>query len=704
MDLSALNVVPPMRFARRTWNSSRPYMAPRRFLIPSLLLALLAVAGCSSGPPAAHSSQNSGSGTTQGTAPNPVVATYGDSALTLSAFERAYKNANQNDVPATDSLGAYKNFLEQYVNFRLKVRAARAAGLDTLSSVQREIASYRQKMAKPKLMRSEIYEPLVRSLYERRQQEVEVSHILSRVSPNASPEDTIEAYRKMQAIADSIARGVPFGELAYRNSEDPSAQKKGQRGYRGRIGYVRAGQIVKPFEDRMYSVSPDSVSEVFRTQFGYHVLKVHDRRPAQPPIRLSHIMIRPKGDSAAPRQLLDSLRTKLVRDSADFATLAKKHSEDRRSAQRGGDLGKVQSTQGLPPSFRTAVAKLDTVGTISDVVKSRFGYHLIKLTDRDDQPSFEEAYEDLKEQISGRPRVERRKTKFARQVRSDQGVTVDTSRILTAVNVPSVDTLSRVLLSVVEQDTVANRTISTLGDSTYTLDQLARQVMQTDGGAQMSVGQVIEEFLNEKAFQYAAARLEERDASFANTMEEYREGLLVFQFMQDSVWSVASQDSAGLRNTYQKRRDQYRYPERVRTLTFRASADSLLAPYQPNGNSTALSALVQNAKTDSLVTVDTLLVTEDSPDMYQKVWSIDDGTVIGPLENTGESLMLGRDTLLPARIKDFDEARSNVIRDYQKLYEERVLSRLRRRYDVKTYPDRLQEAFDDETNTASATP
>jgi peptidyl-prolyl cis-trans isomerase SurA len=669
----------------------------RPFFLILLLSPLLVLAGCGG----STGTSGSSSAELESKTNNPVVATFGDSTLTLSEFEQAYINANQTDTPSSDSLAAYRDFLEQYVNYRLKVRAAREAGLDTLPSVRQEIASYRQNMAKPKVMRSNVYEPLARSLYNRQQEEVEVSHILKRVSPDAAPEDTLEAYREMQAIADSIKMGVPFGQLAYRNSEDPSAQKKGERGYQGNIGYVQAGQIVKPFEDRMYSVPPDSVSDIFRTKFGYHILKVHDRRSSEPPIRLSHIMRQPKSDSARPRQFLDSLRTLIRRDRADFSSLAKKHSQDRRSASRGGDLGKIQSRQSLPPSFRKAVAKLNTVGTVSDVVKSRFGYHLIKLTGRDEQPTFQEAYEDLKEKISGRPRVERRKDTFARQVRSEEGVTVDTSRILEAADVSSPDSLSRTLLSILEEDLSGSPSVATLGDSTYALDRIARHVMQTDGGAQMTIGEGIDDFLNKKALNYAATRLAERDGSFAQTMKDYREGLLVFQFMQDSVWNVATQDTSGLRDTYQKRRDQYRYPDRVRTLTFRAPTDSLLSPYnRRSADTSAHASMVEMASNDSLVTVDTVMVTNESSKPYQQVLSVTDGSVIGPLDDAGESLVLVRDTLLPARTKRFEEAQSSVIRDYQKLYEDEVLSRLRQRYDVETDPSRLRGAFNDKKQDA----
>jgi peptidyl-prolyl cis-trans isomerase SurA len=630
------------------------------------------------------------------------VATYGDTSLTLSEFEQAYRNANNAPDPSADSVEAYREFLEQYVNFRLKVRAAREAGLDTLPSVRTEVRKYRQKMARPKVMRAHVYEPLVRDLYERRRQEVDVSHILKRVPRNASPKDTLAAYRELRAIADSVEQGVSFADLAYRNSDDPSARKKGQRGYRGRLGYMRAGRLVKPFEDRMYSVPPDSVSEIFRTQFGYHILKVHDRRPAQPPVRLAHIMVRPDGDTSRPRRLLDSLRTEIVRNGADFAALAKEYSEDRRSASRGGDLGKVESPQSLPPAFRETVPKLDSVGAVSGVVRSRFGYHLIKLTGRDERPSFEDAYASLKEDIAGRPRVDRRKDQFARRVRATEGTRVDTSRILEAVSATTADTLSRVLLSALQQE-AASREVASLGDSTFTLEQVARHVMQTDGGAQTSIGEVLDDFLNEKALRYATARLEERDPAFASTMTEYREGLLVFQFMQDSVWTAAARDTAGLRDLYERRRDQYRFPERVRTIVLRAASDSLLGAYQQDtATPSALPSLVDRAHSDSLVTVDTVMVTEGAPERYRPALSLADGATSAPTTNDGEAFLLARDTRLAPRRKTFAEARSSVVRDYQERYEDTVLARLRRRYDVETYPERLSPAFDD-ASKATAT-
>ena len=654
-----------------------------------LMLVLLLCAGCSGGPPTSDPAPTA-------PAADSVVARYVDTTITLSEFESAYRNASSLPPPSADSLAAAQDFLEQYLNYRLKVHAARDAGLDTLRSVRAEIKSYRHELARPRLLREEVYEPVVRTLHERQQTEVDVSHIIKRVSSATAPEDTLAALREMQAIADSARQGVPFGDLAYRHSDAPAAQREGEPGYRGRLGYVRAGQLVEPFEDRMYTLPPDSVSDVFRSRYGYHLIKVHDRRPTQPPVRLSHIMIRSDETAGPGRALLDSLRTAIVEGQTSFEDAARTYSEDQRSGSQGGDLGMIESLQALPPAFREVVPALDSIGAVSPVVESQYGLHLVKLTDRQEQPSFEEAYDDLKEQVSGQPRVERRRTAFLRRVQREAGVRIDTTRLLRHAPVPSLDTLSRPLLSLVDADTTARVPVATLGDSTFTLDQLSRHVMKTDGGAQMTVAEVLQDFLDEKALRYAEVRLEERDAAFAARMREYREGVLAFQFMQDSVWTPAARDTSALRRTFRANRDAYRFPDRVRTIAVSAPADSLLSPYAPDTTHSAPPRPLEAARSDSLVNLDTTFVSDSSSDVYRRVLSVSDGTTIGPIAHDDRSLLLRRVERVLARRKTFQEARSSVVQDYQDRYEDRVLDRLRRRYRVETYPERLRHAFDNQ--------
>jgi len=648
--------------------------------VPGLLLIGLLVA--SSSPPRTS--------TSEGGAPDDsiVVAQYADTKISLAELDSAFAASAGGRANAADSsLSAYRKFLDQYLNYRLKIRAARDAGLDTLASIQQDIDDYRQELVRPRLLRTQVYEPVVRTLYERRNETVDVSHILIRTQ---SDQDATAAYRTIQRIADSLAQGVPFAELAYRNSDDPSARKQGAQGYRGRLGYIRAGQIVPPFEERMYTVEPGQVSDIFRTKYGYHILKVHDRRPATPPIQLSHILRRGADNASGARQYLDSLRTEIRNGSLTFAQAAQQHSQDRRSASKGGELGTV-TPNALPTGLQEAVTELDSVGAVSEVVQTRFGYHLLKLTGREEQKSFEEAYDALKKKVSGQPRVAERKSAFARTVRTRHGVTVDTTQLLDVIGVGSVDSLARPLLDRADSTAMLALPVASLGDSTYTAGQMAHHLMQTDGGAQMTVAALVESFLTEKALQYATVRLSRRTPSLAQKIQEYREGALLFRYMQDSVWTAAAQDSAGLRTTYRQNQDEYRFPSRVRTLVLRAPADSLLRPHKnAHQSGRSLRATYAAATSDSLVSADTIFVTDRSADVYQPVRSADDLEAVGPTQQDTEWLLLIRDTRLPPRPKRFEEARSNVVQDYQAVYEQQVTQQLRDRYDATTFPDRLR--------------
>ena len=659
-------------------------------LLGGALAATLLIVGCQS------TRSSSSPGSPDASAP-VVLAEYADSAITVDQFERRYiRTIGHPDTLQQDSVPSFASFLNRYLDFRLKVQAARDAGLDTLTSLRAEAASYRRQLARPTLMRQEVVEPVIRQIYERRETDVRARHLLIRVPENASPADTMRAYREIQTLADSLDRGIPFGDLAARHSDDPSAQQSGQRGYRGDLGYLTAGQIVAPFEDAMYQTPVDSVSSVFRTRFGYHILKVEDRRPRPRPVRLSHILIRPdsttRQDTLEARERADSLRTALRRGSS-FGTLARTHSDDRRSARRGGDLGTVQPSGSLPPALQEAVRGLP-VDSVSGVVPTRYGFHLLKVTGREPRPSFTEAFDDLKQQVSRLPRMEKKEADLAADIRRRNGTRVDTAALLSAASLSTLDTTSRALLPPPQDPDTAAPPVATLGDSTYTVAAFTRFVAQTNGTAGSSVATALESFLNDRAIDYAAARLERRDADFAARMQEYRDGLLLFQYMQDSVWTAAAQDTAFLRDVYRRNKDAYTYPERVRTLAFRAATDSIAGSVRRDYERTGdLSAVAARAEADSLVRVDTVFVTDRSTSPYTAVRSVADGSGHGPVQIDGDWTYLVRDATLPPRPRSFEEARSTVVRDAQDAYEASVLDSLRNRYAAAVYPDRLRHAF-----------
>ncbi|NBC16533.1 MAG: peptidyl-prolyl cis-trans isomerase [Bacteroidetes bacterium] len=677
-------------------------LRPHHCLLAAVgLLALILSAGCASTSTTATSSLASDSN---------VVAIFDGEAFTLNDFEREYANSVGGwDEAQDDSLGAYVDFLERFVDFRLKVKAAEAAGYATDSSVQTEIRNYRASFAKPYLMDKEVINPIVKELYERKGEMVDVSHILIRAGRNASPEDTMAAYTRIQALRDSLANGADFGELAYQYSQDPSARERdGQydhAGYRGRLGFVTAGRMVAPFEDAAYATPVGEISDIVRTRFGYHLVKVHDRKPARRDIRIAHIMISPGSelapDTAEALALVERIQERLDQGEA-FADLAKSYSADKRSGLRGGDLGwQSFDNYNLPGSFREAAFAIDSVGAVTGPVETRFGYHLIKLLDRKERGTLEEEYEDLKQTVSRLPRTQAAETELRRDILAAHGAALDTALVTTLFDGVAADSVIVHLTGQHYADTLADATFATLGDSTYSVadwqEHATSSQMPKKQEREAQIYALADQFMESIALDYEAAALEERDSEFRRIMREFRDGLMLFQLMEDSVWTAASQDTAGIRAYFDEHREEYRFPERTRVIGLFSSSDSVLTATldRIDAGALTLDQLATQLEQDTTATMrlDTMLISERTDTAYDMGVGLEPGEHTNTIRDRGGQAVMFNDGTVPARPKTLDEARAEVVTAYQEVLEDQLVADLRERYGARTFPSRLDRAF-----------
>lgn len=669
----------------------------RALIQPTFVLFVLALIG----------SGCSGPATVQQTAAPPddpnVVARYTQGVITLDDFERAYaKTAGGRDAAADDSLQAYVDFLERYLDFRLKVQAALDAGLDRDSSLQQEIAAYREQLARPYLLEQEVKAPLLRDLYEKKKEVLSASHILIRVAPDAAPEDTLAAYQKMVALRDSVLAGADFGELAVRHSEDPSAQGDGL-GARGYLGYFSGGRMVKAFEDWAYRTPPGEVSPVFRTRYGYHIIQVHERKPRPDDIHLRHIMVRPKGqtaaDTAAALARLDSIRTMLAAGEP-FEKLAETYSDDKGSARNGGDLGWISYDSPLITPLHQAAFALENPGDVSEPVLTRFGYHLLKLDERRSLPSFEEDLPNLEKTLARLPRSNDAQKAFTRGIRERLGVTVDSALVERVFAVDQGDSTFYLLSRGSLPDSLRALPFATMGQATYTVGALLDFARSKTSPRRIDnrrlLYDTIDRFLDDRAIDLEVSALEERDPTFRETMQEFRDGLLLFRLMEDSVWTVASTDSAGLYAYYQAHADAYWFPERTRVIAFHHRSDSLLNALKARmeaGESVA--TIAREAYEDPLNTlrIDTTYLSGPTNSVYDRALDLPAGGLSDVISQAKGFVLLRNDGLEPPRAKTFEEARAEVINDYQQELEQALVQRLRARYKARTYPERLVQAF-----------
>lgn len=631
-----------------------------------------------------------------------VVAAWHDQTLSLSQFETEYARQNGGRTAAQDdSLARMQDFLRRYVDFRLKVREAERLRYESRPEIRDELDRYVQEYAGTYLLNQRVLEPIVREVYDRQATLVDASHILISLPRTASPEDTLAARARLTAIVDSVRAGhYDFGTAAARYSQDPSAQRPAGPGSRGRLGYFSSGDMVEEFEEAAYGTPVGQMSPILRTQFGYHVLYVHDTRATPEAVNVAHIMVSPQGpteaDKAAARARIDSLRAR-VAAGEDFGALAQQYSVDEGSAARGGDLGFFDYRSLQVEPFRTVAFGMTTPGEVSDVVETDFGYHLIKFIARRARPSFEEAAPTLRQQAARMPRAQRLRTEMQGTLARTYNVRVDSAAVRAVLGGMPLDSVRTHVAAGHLGAAALARPVVFVGDSTYTFGQVAgsafaRQLPPAAYGN--DVTRLTQSFTDEALMRYAARDLPRRDAEFGRLMTDFRDGTLLFKLMEDSVWSRAQTDTAALRRRYAATRATLApMPARTRLVVFSAADDAALrAVTDPLAAGTSAETILSALPVG--IEADTLLLSGPSGTPFDAALTQPEGQFLGPIgyRQNARAIVL-RHGVEAARAKTFEEAMPELVTGYQRDLEERLLARLRAAGRTVLFPERLRRAF-----------
>ena len=631
-----------------------------------------------------------------------VVAEFGSNEITLDEFENAYaKNVGGWENAAKQDISEYKNFLDLYVKFRMKLRDAQVRAYDQDSGLMNELKDYQRQVGVSYLIEKKINEPGIKQLYDRRKEEFRVSHIMIR--PDTLGDEG--AMKKAKAILDSIKNGHSFENMAIINSDDKFSGING-----GDIYYITAGLLPYEFEDPMYTLKPGEVyPDVVKTRFGYHLIKVTERQHRFPKIKASHILIgynNKEGiiDSAAAKLRADSVLAQL-KAGASFEDLVVKYSDDPGSKDKGGDLGYFERRM-MVKEFDEAAFKME-VGEISGLVQTNFGYHIIKLTDKMDTQPYESEYENLKslfnKQRSQHERevlIESLKKKYDFKV--DENVLnqfVEESDSLRFGMVhPKFDELSAsVIFSYVKKsETIGDFLESANRNSKITAKPMDNAVEVTNAINIMAEDMLLEE---------EAMNLDKNDPEFAQLMNDYRDGVFIFKIQEEEVWNKVKLDSADVYNFWSSNMEKYSWPERISFSEIFSTKDSLIQKYY--------GLLKQGVSFDSLAALYTErpskkkdsgryeLQAVDFSDFYKEANKISNaGSYSEPVVFAGGFSIFKLNERLPAREKTFGEAKAEVSGGYQEMFSKKLesdyLTSLEKRYKPKIYYDKLEDAFKQE--------
>ncbi len=585
---------------------------------------------------------------------------------------------------------AMEEYLDLYVNFRLKVKAAEEAGLQRRESFKQELAQYREQLAKPYLTENRVTEQLIQDTYERMKQEVRAAHILIEVPENATAQDTLKAYQLADSLRMLAQNGASFSMLAEQHSSDPSAASNG-----GDLGYFSALQMVYPFEKVAYRTSVGSISEPVRTRFGYHIIKVNDKRTSQGKVKVAHIMIRPDSDSTAyqkARQVHQQLLT-----GADWNEMVERFSEDVSTKSQGGELPYF-GTGNMIESFENAAFALKNPGDISSPVKTRFGWHIIKLIDRQGLDSLEKMRPSLERQVERNIQAEVRQEEMVSTLKQESDYQSNKSNIAQAVYYLHAGTQA--------ESAEPNRgaVLFAVADTTLEIGNFYDFVQEKQGALSADsvlAHQLYRDFEAEALLVYEKDHLADNNEEYRRILQEYRDGILLFDIMEQKVWSKAVEDSAGLKQYFENHREDYRWNERAEATILDAQSQTILEEAkQKLGEINGPLSEEVISETESTFNQDTPLSLQIHQNKYEQgeertsVEAVIDqvdwekGTY-SQIENDRFYHILIHD-VLPPKLKGLDEIRGIVIADYQNELDRQWIAALREKYPVEINEDVLQ--------------
>ncbi|GAA4368236.1 hypothetical protein GCM10023185_40800 [Hymenobacter saemangeumensis] len=538
--------------------------------------------GCQASKPAATAAASTTTG--------PVIETLGTYPVPASEFAYVYRKNNSN-APEYGSRQSVNEYLDLYTNFRLKVLEAEQKGLDTTQAFKRELDGYRQQLAQPYLTEKSVTDQLVKEAYDRMGQEVNASHILIRIAPDAAPQDTLAAYQKIEKIRQQIAAGQDFGALAREVSEDPSAKDNG-----GKLGYFTAMQMVYPFESVAYKTPVGQISAPVRTRFGYHLIKVNDKRAAQGEVKVAHLMVRvnrnaPTADSLTAKKKIDELYARL-RKGENWDKLVAQFSEDAGSAANGGELPPF-GTGRMIPSFEEAAFKLQSPGDLAAPVQTPYGWHVIKLIEKQPVPKFADMEPTLKSKVAKDSRSELNRAAFLKRVRQeDQFVEIPAAKqyVLGKADTALVNgrfkyTAPTAAPAKGSKGMSDNMPLFTIKGKPYPIKDFltfAQQNQRSRPGAdpKFLMQQLYDQYVDQTLTEFERNSLDTKYEDYRMLVKEYRDGILLFQLMDEKVWSKAIEDTVGLKKYFAENQAKYQWDQRVQGTVISAATPELLARAQ----------------------------------------------------------------------------------------------------------------------------
>jgi peptidyl-prolyl cis-trans isomerase SurA len=622
-----------------------------------------------------------------------VLMTVKNKPVYKSEFENIYK---KNNKEVNVSKQALDDYMVLFTNFKLKVTEAEEMGMDTVRKFKDELDGYRKQLAKPYLVDNNMNDELVKEAYERMKTEVRASHVLIKLDMDSSPEDTLKAYKKAIAAREKLVKAKDFGDVAGLTgfSDDPSAIKN-----KGDLGYFTSMQMVYPFENACYNGKVGDISMPVRTRFGYHIIKITDKRPSRGQIRVAHIMIsskeeEPQDKKENARKKVEEILTK-AKSGSDFADLAKQFSDDQSSSKKGGELAAFGSGR-MVPEFEAAAFGLKNDGDISEIVKTNYGYHIIKRLELKMLESYDEKKNELKQKIQRDTRSYLPKKSFINKLKTKyKYAEVDKGKNLTAFykvadtslfnNEWKLDRAKGMEKPMVKFD---NKTLTQKDFANYLWKNQRKQKKQD---VPTFINFMFENYVADELITFEDSKLEEQYPEFKALMKEYRDGILLFDLTDKKVWSKAVKDTSGLKEYYEKNKTNYMHPKRYDVVIYTCKDEALAKKVRDEikkGKLTEDKMIEQFNKESQLnLKIEKGIFNTEEKEILQKIDLTQKMSANVSLNN--QTVFVKINNRLEPAPKALAEAKGPITSDYQNFLEKEWIESLKAKYPITVNKDVL---------------
>ncbi len=495
---------------------------------------------------------------------DPVLMTVDGHPVRVSEFEYLY-NKNNSQQAQQQSL---QDYLQMFIDYKLKVADAEHEGLQNTPEFLNEYNNFRAELSTPYMRIQEVEDKLVDEAYSHRKEDVYVSHIMLQ----GTPDDRV--------LADSIRTAILDGSMTYEDAARKYSIDRNSSIRGGLMGYVIPGRFPWAFEEASYNLQPGEISDVVNSGMGYHIIRMERRTPAAGEVSASHILLTTRGKSEAEAEKqharIDSIYTVLM-SGADFADMATRFSEDPGSAKNGGSLGWFTRGAMVPEFDSTAFALKD--GEISKPFTTAFGYHIIKRFDHRDVPALDEVRDDILASFKRDARGKAAEKAYLDRLMKEKNAQLDNRTMeIAAAEITRNGGLDSVAVAQLKAMNMVAGTYDggklMLNDVLDGMSPLAPGQPYRSAGALRNIAQAD---LEQAVLDIDRTRLAEDNADYRNLLNEYRDGILLYEISNRNVWDKAAKDTDGLNKFFKQNAAKYKWESpKFKSYVIFTTNDSIL--------------------------------------------------------------------------------------------------------------------------------